>query len=485
VGHSRPADREVYENDAPASISTPGGRMNAPIPVPESLLAPLIEAAGDTLRALESDEVPAPLRHLQSFDRRGIMHGPAPKQVRKVLERDDDFRAKVVERFGARPEVQTMLDAWRGGDALETVEAADARGDLALLASTLFALRPDGFEYGLGVVHVQDARRRHGHAATTDAQEQARAREEMEEARRRSDAARMEAEAGRVRAEQELRDERRARRAREEEARAEAARASRSAEGIAAQLEQAQAATRDAQARAEREARRAHDLDEQLRTTRAELDALRASRPSLGAADVRALAQAAAQARKLASELEGLSRRAEQAKADAAKGASRGGRAAKTERAPARRTAPDLPAGMVADSAAGAEAMLRTEGVTLVVDGYNVAKRAWPDASPSEQRERLAMALTALHARTKCSSTVVFDGANSAAEAVPVLRRRGLRVLFSAAGEEADDVVVREVANLSKRVPVVVASSDAWVREHAEQEGAVVIASTTLLAVLR
>jgi predicted RNA-binding protein with PIN domain len=139
----------------------------------------------------------------------------------------------------------------------------------------------------------------------------------------------------------------------------------------------------------------------------------------------------------------------------------------------------------VADSAAGADAMLRTNGVTLVVDGYNVAKRAWPDASPSEQRERLAMALTALHARTKCSSTVVFDGANSAAEPVPVLRRRGLRVLFSAAGEEADDVVVREVAKLSKRVPVVVASSDAWVREHAEKEGAVVISSATLLTVLR
>jgi predicted RNA-binding protein with PIN domain len=60
-----------------------------------------------------------------------------------------------------------------------------------------------------------------------------------------------------------------------------------------------------------------------------------------------------------------------------------------------------------------------------------------------------------------------------------------LRVLFSAAGEDADDVVVREVARLPKRVPVVVASSDAWVREHAEKEGAIVIASNTLLAVAR
>jgi predicted RNA-binding protein with PIN domain len=57
--------------------------------------------------------------------------------------------------------------------------------------------------------------------------------------------------------------------------------------------------------------------------------------------------------------------------------------------------------------------------------------------------------------------------------------------LFSAAGEEADVVVVREVERLPKRVPVVVASSDAWVREHAEQEGAVVVGAGTLLAVAR
>jgi predicted RNA-binding protein with PIN domain len=128
---------------------------------------------------------------------------------------------------------------------------------------------------------------------------------------------------------------------------------------------------------------------------------------------------------------------------------------------------------------------LRTSGVLLVVDGYNVAKRAWPDATPGDQRERLALALAALHTRLGCSSTVVFDGDATGGAVVPVLRRRGLRVLFSAAGEEADDVVVREVAKQPKRVPVVVASSDAWVREHAEREGAVVIAADTLLAVAR
>ena len=60
-----------------------------------------------------------------------------------------------------------------------------------------------------------------------------------------------------------------------------------------------------------------------------------------------------------------------------------------------------------------------------------------------------------------------------------------MRVVFSDAGEEADEVVVREVAALPKRIPVVVASSDAWVREHAEAAGAVVVPADALLDTLR
>jgi hypothetical protein len=46
-------------------------------------------------------------------------------------------------------------------------------------------------------------------------------------------------------------------------------------------------------------------------------------------------------------------------------------------------------------------------------------------------------------------------------------------------------VIIREVAALSLRVPVVVASSDGWVRDHAVREGATPVASATLLDVLR
>ena len=102
-GPARPAFRRVV------------AASSGPLPVPEALLAPLIETAGDTLRTLDATEVPPALQHLQSFDRRGFMHGPAPKQVGKVLEHDEAFRETVGERFGERAEVRTLLDEWERG----------------------------------------------------------------------------------------------------------------------------------------------------------------------------------------------------------------------------------------------------------------------------------------------------------------------------------------------------------------------------------
>ena len=107
----------------------------------------------------------------------------------------------------------------------------------------------------------------------------------------------------------------------------------------------------------------------------------------------------------------------------------------------------------------------------------------WSDALPAEQRERLVAELERLHLRVRCDVVVVFDGSDVVNVQPP--RRTGVQVLFSEDGEEADPVVVREVAARPKRVPVIVVSSDHWVRDHAEAEGALVVASGTLLDVLR
>jgi len=126
--------------------------------------------------------------------------------------------------------------------------------------------------------------------------------------------------------------------------------------------------------------------------------------------------------------------------------------------------------------------MLRTRGVLLVVDGYNVSKTAWGDAPLEEQRERLVAALAELHLRIRCDVTVVFDGAD--VRGVPLPRKPGVRVVFSDAGETADDVVVREAGAPATTIPIVVASSDAEVRTRAEVVGAAVVQSAVLLSVL-
>ena len=88
---------------------------------------------------------------------------------------------------------------------------------------------------------------------------------------------------------------------------------------------------------------------------------------------------------------------------------------------------------------AAIEAMMRTPGLAVIVDGYNVSMLAWPDVSAAEQRDRLCDALAEFQLRFRCDVTVVFDGAE--VPGVRPMRRRNLRIMFSSAGQEADDVL--------------------------------------------
>jgi len=126
--------------------------------------------------------------------------------------------------------------------------------------------------------------------------------------------------------------------------------------------------------------------------------------------------------------------------------------------------------------------MVRAPGVVVVVDGYNVSMLAWPTARPAEQRERLVDALAEFHLRLRCPVTVVFDGAR--VEGVRPPRRPGLQVVFSAPGQEADEIVIAQVEARPPSVPVVVVSSDGWVRARAEAEGAEVLPADAFLTLL-
>jgi predicted RNA-binding protein with PIN domain len=138
---------------------------------------------------------------------------------------------------------------------------------------------------------------------------------------------------------------------------------------------------------------------------------------------------------------------------------------------------------MVEDDPDALDAMLRTPRAVLVVDGYNVSMLAWGDSAPAQQRDRLLGAVSELQLRTRARIILVFDGADVGGVLPP--RRPGVRVVFSPEGEEADAVVVRQAVDLPVEVPVVVASSDGWVAEHARESGARVVSSATLLRALR
>jgi predicted RNA-binding protein with PIN domain len=194
---------------------------------------------------------------------------------------------------------------------------------------------------------------------------------------------------------------------------------------------------------------------------------------------VRSIAQAARDAQALAVRLESLTNKPRTGAASAPKAHP----GAASPRTPSLRTRVPCPPGLAADTPAALDAMLRTRGVRLVVDGYNVSMAGWYDDPVATQRDRLLGALERLHLRLRADVTVVFDGAD--VEGVRPPRRTGVRTIFSTDGEKADPVVVREVETLPASTPAIVASSDGWVRDHAEAAGATVVSAASLLAVLR
>lgn len=140
---------------------------------------------------------------------------------------------------------------------------------------------------------------------------------------------------------------------------------------------------------------------------------------------------------------------------------------------------PTAAAGRVEDPA-GLDRLLTLRAVHLVVDGYNVTKTGYPELTLAEQRERLVGQLAALAARTGAEVTVVFDGA--AVVSVTTTTPRGVRVLFSAPGVPADDVVRALVSAEPEGRPVVVVTSDRALADLVRQSGARPVPSAVLLA---
>jgi predicted RNA-binding protein with PIN domain len=148
---------------------------------------------------------------------------------------------------------------------------------------------------------------------------------------------------------------------------------------------------------------------------------------------------------------------------------------------PANRTPVSLPGGVIGSSSEAAEHLARSDALMLI-DGYNVAKLGWPNRPLERQRAALLDALENLAGRFGTDVTVVFDGASIVGAYAD--RRRLIRVVYSPEGVIADDVIRDEVKRLPTNRSVVVVTNDAEIVRDVRADGANVVPSNALLAIL-
>jgi predicted RNA-binding protein with PIN domain len=429
----------------------PHERDEESVVLSEAARQQLVTIAADLVGRLAPDELPVALRPVARFTptKRVRLAGT---QLAAALDADDAFRARVADAVAeALPQ---LAEAVRAGDST----AASDPVDTAVVA---YLLRPDGWQ---GIVADANARRaaereRAGHEA--NAAEVAQLRAQLADLKTR----------------------------------------------LRAEVAQGKAAVADAAAAAEAEIT---ELRKQLRARIGELRAAQRAREEAEAAAAEATRQAEAaeaaremETRRLRGRVSELERAAEAARrgarterdVDAARlwllidtltAAAAGIRRELSLPAPAVRPADTVASAesagqrrVVSDPAA-LDALLAMPNLHLVVDGYNVTKTGYGELPLADQRARLVGSLAALAARSGAEITVAFDGGRRPPAMPPA--PRGVRVLFSAPDEIADDLIRRLVEAEPPGRALLVVSSDRQVALDAGRAGAWTAESAVLLA---
>jgi predicted RNA-binding protein with PIN domain len=418
------------------------------VALPEAVRVRVVALAADALGRLAPDEVPAALRAVARFTpaKRAKLGGTA---LAAALAADAAFRLGVATK--ADQATAAVIDAVRTG-------AVPAAADPVELAAAAYLLRAPGWP---GYVD--------------------RARAALGEVAGRAHVREREAELTRLRAEVTARRAAAATEAARLQAAAAAAQAD--ADGLRKQLRE-QTGLRRAAERARVAA------DEALAEERRRAAAAESSTH----AEVRRLRQRLAEAedavesaRRAAKD----SRQADEARlwllldtvAGAVQGLRRELALTPTDERPADAVSAVTPGqdrpGARGDDPDRLDRLLALPRVHLVVDGYNVTKSGYGEQPLAAQRNRLVQGLGALAARTRAEVSCVFDGAARPPVAPPA--PRGVRVLFSAPGETADDLIRRLVAAEPAGRPVVVVSTDREVAEGVQRPGVYPVPSAVLL----
>jgi predicted RNA-binding protein with PIN domain len=442
--------------------------------LPETLLAVIVEAARTVLRGRDPAALTSALRPLARVDQRAAASSTVRRQFVAALSRDGGLRAEVAAALLSRPDVAAVLEGFDPAAVVSTASSAADSDTLDTFVAAVWAGSPQGWERALGAAAAVDLERRARGAllAERDALFAQVGVLERDTAARAAATSAEAAHAAELTA--KLASERAARRAADERA----TEATGAMDQLRTDLDAARAALEQRAvelANAREELGRERDRRREAERTKAVPAPIAPPVATVGADELASLADAAGE---LTRQLRDAATRVETA-AQPAPSAR-----VPTDRprppAPATRTKPKLPGGLVADTVDGVRAMLSQGGAMLVVDGYNVSNHAWPGATALMQRDRLERGLQQVAQRFGCEIVCCYDGDDT----VGARPRRipGVRVQFSARHEEADELVVDTVRELPKRVPAVVASSDGWVRQHAEAEGAVVVSAATTVA---
>ncbi len=424
-------------------------------PLPEQVRLNVVDLAAQLLGTMPATAVPPPLRGIAKFDpRKRAKLGSAP--IAAQLENDKKFREAVAESIEKGwPELVASLAEGNAPPAADPV----------LVAAAAYLTRPPGWAEMVEMARVdleQSAVAAEGsaqEATVTRLREQlaaqkTAAKEESERLREQLKASR--AENSDLR--RKLHDARERLKA-----------ADRRADEMAHAAEEAKLAASTAGSAGESELRR---LKERLADVERQLEASRrAAREGRSVEDSRirvlldALQDASAGLRRELALPTTISRPADSVAAVA----------------PGVPTVRGVPARALADDDPQLlDQLLALPQVHLIIDGYNVTKTGYGTLTLADQRNRLMTGLGGLVAQTRVEVTVVFDGAELNAP-VQVVAPRGVRVMFSAPGEIADDLIRQLVRAEPQGRAIAVVSSDREVAESVRRMGARPVQSALLL----
>ncbi|MFF4772224.1 NYN domain-containing protein [Microtetraspora fusca] len=422
-------------------------------PLPEQVRLHVVELAAQVLGSMPAAAIPPQLRGIAKFDpRKRARLGGAP--IAALLESDKEFRETVAE---------TLRSAWPDLATGLAEGVVPAAADPVLVAAAAYLIRPEAWP-DLVERAREDLEQTTSAEAERD-QVEARLREQLAAQRT---AAKEEAERLReqIRA---ARGENADLRRKLHDARERAKAADQRAAELEAETAEARARVANASGAAETEIRR---LKERLADAERQLEASRrAAREGRSVEDARirvlmdALQDAAAGLRKELALPTMISKPADYVSAVVPGAPS-------VRAVPARALADDDP--QLFDQ------LLAIPNLHVIIDGYNVTKTGYPTLTLADQRARLLTGLGGLAVQARVEVTCVFDGAELNGP-VQVSAPRGVRVMFSAPGQIADDLIRQLVKAEPAGRAIAVVSSDREVADSVRRMGARPVPSLLLL----